>query len=73
MAPSSGRRQAEADPITAVFESYGFIHVHIVIIMMKLIVLNDSIGGHIHIITAVCTLSHQMTLGVWAIEFGADQ
>jgi hypothetical protein len=36
------------------FESYGFIHVHIVIIMMKLIVLNDSIGGHIHIIRDVC-------------------
>jgi hypothetical protein len=36
-----------------IFESYGFIHVHIVIIMMKLIVLNDSIGGHIHIICDV--------------------
>jgi hypothetical protein len=38
LAPSSGRRQAEADQITS-----------------------------------VCTLSHQMTLRVWAIEFGVDQ
>jgi hypothetical protein len=35
------------------FESYGFIHVHIVIILMKFIVLNDSICGYIHIIREV--------------------
>jgi hypothetical protein len=39
------------------FESYGFIHVHIVIIMMRRIVLNDSIGGHIHIIHGKFTKS----------------
>jgi hypothetical protein len=33
------------------FESYGFIHGCIIINDKELIVQNDSIGGHIHIIT----------------------
>jgi hypothetical protein len=38
--------------MNAFFESYGFIHVHIVIQNdEEMIVQNDSIGGHINIIT----------------------
>jgi hypothetical protein len=53
-------------------ESYGFIHVHIVIIMMKFIVLNDSIGGHIHIIRDVCFFLNPPLPSYCFIYFGTE-
>jgi hypothetical protein len=37
------------------FESYGFIHGCIIINDKELVIQNDSIGGHIHIITSLGT------------------
>jgi hypothetical protein len=40
---------------SALFESYGFIHGCIIINDKELVIQNDSIGGHIHIITSLGT------------------
>jgi hypothetical protein len=37
------------------FESYGFIHGCIIINDKELVIRNDSMGGHIHIITSLVT------------------
>jgi hypothetical protein len=37
------------------FESYGFIHGCIIINDKELVIRNDSMGGHIHIITSLGT------------------
>jgi hypothetical protein len=39
----------------AFFESYGFIHGCIILNDKELVIQNDSIGGHIHIITSLGT------------------
>jgi hypothetical protein len=42
-------------PSPTFFESYGFIHGCIIINDKELVIRNDSIGGHIHIITSLGT------------------
>jgi hypothetical protein len=48
-------RKHNRDPIIFLFESYGFIHGCIIINDKELVIRNDSMGGHIHIIASLVT------------------